>query len=105
MSTLAPGLQRLVAPALDIDAATVDRLYGLEPVFEPGSDPRSCPLVDWVPVRCPHCWQFFDVAVDLTVGAQTLIEDCLHCCRAIAMTIEIGADGQRASIHAERAYD
>src|SRR5206468_10626255 len=37
-----------------LDEASVDRLYGLEPVWEPGSAAPGVALEEFVAVRCPY---------------------------------------------------
>lgn len=97
---LAPLLRR----ALALDAQSVDALYGLEPVFEPGQDPRQRPLAAKVECQCPYCWQALAIDVDLTLGEQAWIEDCQHCCHPIALRAELIDDGRAARVHAERAH-
>lgn len=80
----------------------VDALYGLEPVFEPGQDPRQRPLDAAVEIECPHCWQTYQSSVDLTLGAQAWVEDCQHCCHPIAVAVEVIDDGRSAQVSAER---
>lgn len=84
------------------EAAAVDALYGLDPVFEPGQDPRQRPLDAAVEIECPHCWQLYETSVDLTLGAQSWVEDCQHCCHPIAVAIEVIDDGCGARVTAER---
>ena len=84
------------------DGAQMDALYGLEPVFEPGLDPRQRPLDAAVEIECPHCWQTYQSSVDLTLGAQAWVEDCQHCCHPIAVAVEVIDDGRSAQVSAER---
>lgn len=105
MRTLPPSLGPLIAPALSVDAASVDALYGLEPVFQPGSDPRQRPLADWAKIDCPHCWQSYEIVIDLTLGDQQLLEDCQHCCRGLAIFVSVIDDGRAAKVHTEKAFD
>lgn len=100
----AVDLAPLLRQALALDAGSVDRLYGLEPVFEPGSDPRQRPLSAQVARECPYCWQSLAIEVDLTLGAQAWIEDCQHCCQPVALSAEIVDDGRGARVQAERAH-
>jgi transcription elongation factor Elf1 len=37
---------------------------------------------------CPHCWQEISMLLDLSVEAQTYIEDCEVCCRPIQVHYE-----------------
>lgn len=32
---------------------------------------------------CPYCWQPISMLLDLSVDAQTYVEDCEVCCRPI----------------------
>ena len=93
-------LHRLLGGALRTDDAHIDALYGLDPVFEPGKDPRQRPLDSAIEIECPHCWQSYASSVDLTLGAQAYIEDCQHCCHPIAISIEVIDDGRAARVHA-----
>lgn len=84
------------------DATHVDALYGLEPVYEPGADPRQRPLDAAIEIECPHCWQAYASSVDLTLGPQAWIEDCQHCCHPIAVEVEVIDDGRAAQVSAGR---
>jgi hypothetical protein len=50
-----------------LDPKTVDELYGLEPVFEPGAGEPAA-LGEFVTVQCPYCGEAFETAVDLSAG-------------------------------------
>ena len=91
----------LYASAASRDPAQIDALYGLEPVYEPGMDPRQRPLDQWLSVDCPHCWQAHPVQVDLCLPRQSLIEDCQHCCHSMQIQVSVDEDGA-AVVHAER---
>jgi len=82
--------------------ATIDALYGLEPVFEPGLDPRQRPLNGAIRIDCPYCWESYESSVDLSLGAQSYVEDCQICCQAISVEIAIKADGFEAEVNARR---
>lgn len=97
-----PELTRLLGGALRTDAAHVDALYGLEPVFEPGCDPRQRPLDADIEIECPHCWQTYASTVDLTLGEQSWVEDCQHCCHPIAVAVTVVDDGRSACVNANR---
>ena len=86
-------LERLKGRIARLDADSVDRLYGLEPVYEPGAD-RSASLApeEFVAVRCPWCGERLETRVDMTAGEAAYIEDCEVCCRPIEFSIE-RADG------------
>jgi hypothetical protein len=85
----------------DPELAQIDALYGLEPVFEPGSDPRLVSIDHTVSVRCPHCGERYETPIDVAYGSQRYIEDCQICCSAIELVIEIKA-GQLERVQALR---
>lgn len=37
---------------------------------------------------CPYCWQQISMLLDLSVEAQTYVEDCEVCCRPILIHYE-----------------
>lgn len=37
---------------------------------------------------CPYCWQEISMILDLSVAAQSYIEDCEVCCRPIRISYE-----------------
>jgi hypothetical protein len=78
-----------------------DLLYGLEPVYEPGSDPRLVSLDDTTQIRCPHCAQTQDIRVDVAYGNQRYVEDCQICCGGMELVISVRA-GKVASVQALR---
>ena len=81
-------LERLRRRITRIDEASVDRLYGLEPVWEPGSAaPRIAPE-EFVAARCPYCGERLETLVDLTSDEPEYVEDCEVCCRPIEFHIE-----------------
>ena len=71
------------------DPSEIDRLYGLDPVYEPGSDPRMVSLTTDAEVRCPYCGQCYDSSIDVSAGSQRMVEDCQICCRPIDLDIQI----------------
>ena len=101
-ASAAPELPQSLDGSLRTDPAHVDALYGLDPVYEPGADPRQRPLDAAIEIECPYCWQVYEASVDLTLGAQSWIEDCQHCCHPIAVAIEVIDDGCAASVSAGR---
>jgi hypothetical protein len=74
-----------------LDAAAIDALYGLEPVFEPGR--ADAELGAFVTVDCPYCGERYGTPVDLTGGSFTAIEDCQVCCRPLELCVEVGEGG------------
>jgi hypothetical protein len=86
-------LESLKGRIARLDAESVDRLYGLEPVYEPGAD-RSATLLpeEFVAVRCPWCGERLETRVDMTADEARYIEDCEVCCRPIEFSVE-RADG------------
>ena len=83
-------LKRRIA---DLDPSSIDALYGLEPVYEPGKGgvPELLPE-EFVAVQCPYCGERLETRVDLTADEPSYIEDCQVCCRPIQFVIE-RADG------------
>jgi transcription elongation factor Elf1 len=45
------------------------------------------------PFTCPYCWETITMLLDLTVGAQTYVEDCEVCCNPILVRFEASTDG------------
>jgi hypothetical protein len=93
--------KRLAANATD--DKSVDSLYGLEPVFEPGGgvagalDPA--PFID---VQCPYCGESFETRLDLSAGSASYIEDCQICCQPIELSVIVNAAGALTSLEVRR---
>ena len=49
---------------------------------------------------CPYCWQRVSMLVDLSVAAQSYIEDCETCCRPIELRYVV-RDGEVTELRAE----
>jgi hypothetical protein len=81
----------------------LDRLYGLEPVIEPGDASGSDAIESFIEVSCPWCCEPTGLCIDLTAGDQSCIEDCQVCCQPIQMEVRIAADGTLGEVTAERA--
>jgi hypothetical protein len=89
-------------PGIPLDAAAIDALYGLEPVFEPGSE-SSPGLTSFVTVPCPYCGESFETAVDWSAGAFRYIEDCQVCCQPIELAGDVDDDGSPLGVTATRS--
>lgn len=96
-----PDSTTLYASAVRRDAEHIDALYGLEPVYEPGQDPRQRSLDQFIQVECPHCWQLHESCIDLCLPEQTLIEDCQHCCHPMELRIRVD-DHSTVNVQVER---
>lgn len=96
-------LARLRRRILEPDGAIIDELYGLEPVFEPGSAAGAgLQPTQFVAVLCPWCGERLETRVDLTSADASYIEDCEVCCRPIEFSIEREADGALLSVGVRR---
>jgi Cysteine-rich CPXCG len=86
-----------------LDAESIDRLYGLDPVYEPGAD-RTASLApeEFVAVRCPWCGERLETRVDMTADDGAYIEDCEVCCRPIEFTLERGDGGALLAVGVRR---
>lgn len=90
------GAHRTAAGDPDIDAR-----YGLEPVFEPGSDDSSDispERIQFRAVRCPYCGEIFETSLDVSAGPAVYVEDCQVCCRPIEFRLEVDSAGALASL-------
>lgn len=56
-------------------------------------------------VDCPYCGEPFDTAVDVSSGSQQYIEDCPVCCRPIEFCMEVGMNGELATLTTRRDDD
>jgi hypothetical protein len=94
------------------DPGAIDELYGLEPVFEPGSERDSTGSEDsraasgperihWV--QCPYCGERFETLLDLSAGSASYIEDCQVCCQPIDFRLQVDQDGGLVKLEALRA--
>jgi Cysteine-rich CPXCG len=99
----ATELEDLRRRLASLDPTSVDRLYGLEPVYEPGMAPaeRLSPE-EFVPVQCPYCGERLETRIDLTSEELAYIEDCQVCCRPIEFGIERAANGALAAVSVRR---
>jgi hypothetical protein len=91
-----------MTPRDPLDPKTVDEMYGLEPVFEPGGD-EPAGLGGFVTVQCPYCGEAFETAVDLSAGSFQYVADCQVCCQPIELAGEVDEDGQLTGLTASRS--
>jgi len=89
----APELARLRARIAQLDAASIDRLYGLEPLWEPAAGGAALAPEEFVAVLCPYCGERLHTRVDLTSDEPAYVEDCEVCCRPIEYQVERDATG------------
>ena len=89
-------------PHEPLDPQSIDALYGLEPVFEPGG-PGSSQATEFVTIECPYCGECFETAVDLSAGSFTYVEDCQVCCQPIELVGEVDNVGALVGVTANRA--
>lgn len=103
-SARAPApLQALTDRIASIDARSIDELYGLEPVYEPGAQPGGrLPPEEFVAVQCPYCGERFETRIDLTTDDPGYVEDCQVCCRPIEIGIERGESGALLGVKVQR---
>jgi len=89
-------------PRLPFDPWTIDTVYGLEPVIEPGASDGP-DAIGSATVTCPWCAQRFQTAVDVSAGAFEYVEDCQVCCRPIDLAGEVDARGAFIRLTASRS--
>jgi hypothetical protein len=51
---------------------------------------------------CPHCWETVNLTLDLSVPAQSYIEDCPVCCKAMLVSYT-SLDGELDELGVEAA--
>jgi hypothetical protein len=83
-------------------AADIDRLYGLEPVYEPSQAGGGALVEEFVAIRCPYCGEPLETRVDLTCGEASYIEDCQVCCRPMEIALGLAANGALESVEVRR---
>jgi hypothetical protein len=93
------ALMRRIA---DLDGSSIDRLYGLEPVYEPGEGAPGLLPEEFVAVQCPYCGERLETRVDLTTDEPSYIEDCQVCCRPIEFTLERADSGALLAVKVQR---
>jgi hypothetical protein len=96
-------LEQLKRRVSATDAAVIDELYGLEPVYEPDGPARASRFAtEFVAILCPYCWERYDTEVDLSAGSFSHVEDCQVCCQPIQLSCEVDAEGRLVSVKPER---
>lgn len=96
-------LESLTRRISRLDADSIDELYGLPPVYEPGAgEPGRLAPEEFVAVLCPYCGERLETRVDVTAGALAYIEDCEVCCRPIEFTIECDDRGALGAVGVRR---
>ena len=96
-------LRNLQDRIASVDARSIDELYGLEPVYEPGALPGGRVLPEeFVSVQCPYCGERFETRIDLTTNDPGYVEDCQICCRPIEIGIERDEGGALVAVKVQR---
>jgi hypothetical protein len=88
------------------DAQSIDALYGLEPVIDPGAsaDDGDAPGgVQFHLIECPYCGESFETPVDTSVGSARYVEDCQICCQPIEFSLEVDHAGVLRSLSTLRS--
>jgi hypothetical protein len=98
----APGLARLRQSIARLDSDSIDRLYGLEPVWEPAAGAARLAPEEFVAVLCPYCGERLETRVDLTADEPSYVEDCEVCCRPIEFHIEREEGGALLALEVRR---
>ncbi len=80
----------------------IDRLYGLDPVLEPGPEAGNDALQRHVDIECPYCGEHIGVQLDLSAGPQSYIEDCQVCCQPIQLSVQVNDSGELEGVEAGR---
>lgn len=95
-------LESLARSIADLDAKSIDSLYGLEPVYEPGRGIPGLLPEEFVAVLCPYCGERLETRVDLTADEPSYIEDCEVCCRPIEFSVEREDGGGLSAVRVQR---
>lgn len=101
--------KKLLAEVTTLDAASIDALYGLEPVFEPGqslgggADGATAELGVFVELQCPWCGEPYGSMLDLTDASRSYIEDCQICCRPIEVRLDVSERGELENVSTSRS--
>ena len=95
-------LERLRRRITRLDRRSIDELYGLDPVWEPGKRGAGLSPEEFVAVRCPYCGERLQTRVDLTTEEPSYVEDCEVCCRPIEFHIERDGGGALLALQVRR---
>ena len=98
----APELVRLRQRIQQLDEASIDHLYGLEPIWEPAAGVPPLALEEFVAVACPYCGERLETRVDVTADEPAYVEDCEVCCRPIELQIERDEGGALLALQVRR---
>lgn len=96
----------LLRAAQDLDPERIDALYGLEPVYEPVTDPENrdrTNALEFVEMQCPWCGEVMGSQVDVSAGSLMYIEDCQVCCRPMEIHIECTDAGRLRDVSVRRS--
>lgn len=96
------SLESLTRRVTRLDEASIDELYGLDPVLEPGTPARGSEPTTFVSILCPYCSERYETRVDLTGGSFTYVEDCQVCCQPIELTCEVNDAGTLVAFRPDR---
>lgn len=88
----------------ETSSSEIDRIYGLEPVFEPGRGEEPSTLGEFIQTQCPWCGESVDVAIDTSAGDSSWIEDCQVCCGPMQVALKLDETGAIASLSAHRGH-
>lgn len=95
-------LDSLTRRIADLDPRSIDSLYGLEPVYEPGKGLPALLPEEFVGFQCPYCGERLETRVDLTADVTSYIEDCQVCCRPIDFSVEREEGGGLLAVRVQR---
>ena len=97
------SLDSLTRRIASLDSRSIDELYGLEPVYEPGTAPAGRLLPEeFISVQCPYCGERFETRIDLTTEDLGYVEDCQVCCQPIEFQIEREDGGALLGVKVQR---
>ena len=56
-------------------------------------------------VQCPCCWESIVLAVDLSAGSTTYVEDCSVCCQPLVVRLQVeeGSGAFSVEVQAENS--